>query len=420
MKPISPLGLPIGLSITIWTIIGIARFISENIHFKKKRLRKRSEAKVSDIAAIVPAHNEEVVIRKCIQALKVSLKPGQIYIVSDGSSDKTYRRARAEGCHVSQLKPGMGKAKAMIYLIRRYSLFKRYKFIFIVDADTNIDKKLVGNALELLKDPTTSVVFGSSQIEWPVHLRPRLKYYFWAYRDRLNRMLQYLFIYGQTWKYTNVNYVIPGFCTIYRSKILKKLEIDTPGLQIEDFNLAFQFHKKKLGKLAFGHNLIGWDQYPDNLVDYWKQLRRWNIGFFQTVKKNGVWPSMFWLTLGLFSFEVILHSLFVLFLPLTVFFLLAPYMPIDSNIIKTLSNLYPKIGLFENINFKSLFINIIILDYLFTVAIAILKRRPQFLFYGLFFIVMHYITSLVLISSIFPGVFGKSSGRWTSPKRFTI
>ena len=247
--------------------------------------------KPSDIAAVVPAHNEELIIRKCVQALKQVLDKKQIYVVSDGSNDKTYRRARMEGCHVSYLNPGRGKAKALKHLFTRYKLFKRYKLIFIVDADTNMDPSCLFHALPLFNDKNVGVVFASSQTKWVQHIIPKLSYYFIAYRDRLNRLLQYCFVYGQTWKYTNVIYVIPGFATIYRSRVLKKLEIDTPGLLIEDFNLAFQYHRRKLGKIGYNPAMIGWDQYPDNLPDYWKQVRRWNIGFFQTVKKNGIWAS---------------------------------------------------------------------------------------------------------------------------------
>ena len=416
MKPISPFGLPIGISITFWSLVGLIRLITEKFPFKKRR-KKLSHLKVSDIAAVVPAHNEELIIRRCIKALRQSLKPRQIYVVSDGSGDKTYRRARYEGCHVSRLDPGRGKARAMIYLINRYRLYQRYKLIFIVDADTNVDKTFVTRALEILQDPATSVVFATSQIKWQQHIIPNLKYYFLAYRDRLNRLLQYFFIYGQTWKYTNVNYVIPGFCTIYRSKILKKLEIDTPGLLIEDFNLAFQFHKKKLGKLGFSHGLIGWDQYPDNFIDYWKQVRRWNIGFFQTIKKNGVWPSFFWLALGIFSAEVLLHSIFILFLPLVILYLTIQLLPFTNEVTSVFTNFYKQFGPYKSLNLRDIFIGVFAIDYLFTVGVGLLKRRPQYLFYGLFFVFMHYVTSLILITSLVPGFFGKSSGRWISPTR---
>ena len=49
--------------------------------------------------------------------------------------------------------------------------------------------------------------------------------------------------------------------------------------------------------------------------------------------------------------------------------------------------------------------------------IGIIGKKPQMLFYGLFFIFMHFLTSLILLSSIYPGFFGKSDGKWVSPKR---
>ena len=414
MKPISPFGLPLGISFTIWTLAGLARYLSEKFTRRKKKSRKL-RFKPSDIAAVIPAHNEEPIIRKCIQALKQVLDKKQIYVVSDGSIDKTYMRARAEGCHVSNLTPGKGKAKALKHLFTHFKLFERYKLIFIVDADTNMDSSCLIHALPLFNDKNVGVVFASSQIRWAQHIIPKLSYYFIAYRDRLNRLLQYCFIYGQTWKYTNVIYVIPGFATIYRSNILKKLEIDTPGLFIEDFNLAFQFHKKKLGKVGYNPAIIGWDQYPEHLSDYWKQVRRWNIGFFQTVRKNGVWPSLFWLALGVFSVEIILNSIFFLFLPLFFLSLLLPLFPFSP--FTFFSHAFSSFPIYKNVSLNDLLIGTFLIDYIITVIIGLVNKKPQFIFYGLFFFVMHYITSLVLLTSIIPGFIGKSTGCWISPKR---
>lgn len=414
MKPISPFGLPLGISITFWTIIGLLRFISESVKGNEETIQK-NRFNSSDVAVVIPAHNEEVVIKQCIRAVAKFVDKKQIYVVSDGSSDKTYRRAQMEGCHVSYLNPGRGKAKALKHLFNTYSLFRKYKLIFIVDADTRMDENCLKYALPLFDDKDIKVVFASSQIEWPRHIRPKLAYYFMAYRDRLNRLLQYCFVYGQTWKFTNVNYVIPGFATIYRSDVLKRLEIDTPGLLIEDFNLAFQFHRRKLGKLGYEPRMIGWDQYPTNLTDYWKQVRRWNIGFFQTVRINGVWSSFFWLALGIFSFEILMNSIFFILLPIILLTLLSTFIsfgPFDK-----ITNFYQSLPFYESYSIFDLFIGVFLIDYAITVIIGLWNKKPQFIFYGLFFFFMHYLTSLILLSSIIPGFFGKSEGRWNSPKR---
>ena len=418
MKPISPFGLPVGISIAFWSIVGLIRLLVEK--FIKKSIYPTAGPNImtpEDIAVILPAHNEELVIRKSIQALRQSLDPSQIYVVSDGSTDKTYRRARMEGCHVSYLNPGRGKARALVYLIEQFQLYERYKLIFILDADTRVDEHFIERALPFFNDPEIGVVFAKSTIVWPRHILPRLKLYFVAYRERLNRMLQYFLIYGQTWKYASLNYVIPGFCTIYRSGVLRALKIDTPGILIEDFNLAFQFHKKKIAKLGYHPSLIAWDQYPDNLVDYVKQVRRWNIGFFQTVRKNGVWPSFFWLTLGVFSIEVLLNSVFVLFLPFILLYYFSLPLLGSNLFLDSFTNFYHYFGPYRNISLGDIWVGTFLIDYAVTVVIGLINRKPQFIIYGLFFFIMHFIVSLVLLSSIIPGFFGSSAGRWEPPTR---
>ena len=418
MKPISPFGLPFGITSSFWGIIGLVRLLTEKLGRRTKTTRNmKTKMKPNDIAVVVPAHNEEVIIRQCIKSLKYSLRPKQIYVVSDGSSDKPYRRARMEGCHVSRLNPGRGKARALKYLFKRFHLFKKYQLIFIVDADNRVDKNLIPRALPFFNDPEISVVTAATKIHWPQHIFPRLKWYFVSYRDRLNRLLVYFYIYGQTWKYTNVNYVIPGFCTIYRSKILKQLEIDTPGLLIEDFNLAFQLHRKKLGKIAYHTSLIGWEQYPDNLKDYWKQVRRWNIGFFQTIRQNGIWPSFFWLALGTFSLEVTLNSIFIVLLPLLLLLWIFPSLASLHPIFTTVMTFSSQFGPYKSISLRTLFFGTFLMDYWLTIIVAWIYKRPQLLIYGLFFFFMHYVTSLILLTSIIPGFFRSSEGRWISPTR---
>jgi len=412
------LGSFFGPSFIFWFLMGLARLTLQRVE-KLRHRRARNIYKTTDVAAIIPSHNEELVIKACVDFLKKSLKPSQIYVTSDGSSDKTYKIAKALKVIASELKPGRGKAKAIVYTLRKYKLFKRYKLIFIVDADTKIEKLFLKRALPLFNDGATAVVFGRASIYWPQHIIPDLKYYFIAYRERLNRILQYFLIYGMTWRHTNVSFVVPGFCALYRSEILKKLEIDTPGLLIEDFNLAFQLHKKKLGTIGYSPTSIGWDQHPDNLKDYWNQVRRWNIGFFQTVKVNGIWLSFFHIALITFSVEVFLSVIFTLFLPiLLVYLVISQISFLQTNaVVSGFISLYQSFGPYRYVSLRDIFIWLFVFDYGTSVIIGLTHKKPQFIFYGLFFFFMHYVTSLILVSSLIPGFFGKSVGRWTSPTR---
>lgn len=418
MKPISPLGLPISITFIFWTIVGVVRFFSERVLGVRYQTLE-SQNGTDQIAAIIPAHNEEKILRPCLHSLKRHLDPRQIYVISDASTDQTAKAAQEEHVCIQSIRTSVGKAKAITYGIHHYRLFERYKFIFILDADTRVEHNFIKRALRLLDDPEISVVFASVAVHWPRHIVPKLKLFFVSYRERLDYILRFFYIYGQTWKHTNIMPVIPGFCTIYRSDVLKQLQIDTPGIIIEDFNLAFQLHKKKLGKIGYDFGLVGWSQNPDNLKDYWNQVRRWNIGFFQTIRKYGVWPSFFWLSLGMFLLEVSINVLFIVLLPIVAVY----WALVTRGSAETVSAIpfYHYIQEwympYADINFFSLVLFIFLFDYLITVAIGVAHRRPQYIFYGLFFFILHYITSLVLLTAIIPGFLTSSRGHWVSPKR---
>ena len=221
-------------------------------------------------------------------------------------------------------------------------------------------------------------------------------------------------MFGQTWHLTNVLPVIPGFASIYRTSVLKNLKIYVPGLAIEDFNLAFQLRKKKLGIIAHHPSAFATAQDPGNLRDYAKQVRRWNLGFFQTVRLYGIWPSFFWLSLGIFTLEVFSAAIFFIALPVLIFFLILPffgqivipsYLPISAAI----SNYY--------ITFWDIVFAVFAIDYLFTLFVAIKDKKPILLFYGLGFIFLRILDGLILLTTTPQAFFTKSRGTWVSPKR---
>jgi biofilm PGA synthesis N-glycosyltransferase PgaC len=416
------IGLPVGITSTFWFLMGLLRALTEQIQKGKPKKKPQGWQKVTtkDIAVIIAAHNEEKVIRKCIQAIKHSIDPNQIHVASDGSTDNTLMEVKKEGCRVVGIAPGVGKAKALVHLIESYKIYDNYKFVMIVDADTKVDKHYITLAIPWLEDPKIAVVFPTARIKWQQHLIPTWKYYIISYRERLDRILQFFLVYGQTWKYTNASFVAPGFCTIYRSSVLRQLRIDTPGLLIEDFNLAFQLHKKKLGLIHFQPSFIGWDQHPDNLRDYWKQVRRWNIGFFQTIVANGYWTSFFWWTMAAFSIEVAVHAMFILVLPLVIILNISMHLPDTLPFAANLAHILSPYLPFITYTYFELFLAVFWFDYMMTIVFGIMGRKPQFLFYGIFFYFMHYVTALILLTSFIPGFFSKSNGIWTSPKRHTL
>lgn len=404
---------PIGLSMFFWSVVGLVRYTVEKKSSQPKLSRRKLKKKISQVAVCVPAHNEELVIKRTIQALNKLVDLDQIYVVSDGSRDNTVSITKSLGCSVLKLNPGLGKAGALEALIKKFKLFSRYKFILIVDADTIFPKSFLRRALPVFSNKKVSVVTAYAKTKWYRGFSLSDKMFIVSYRTRLWVLVQWFFTFGQTWRYTNVLPVIPGYASLYRVSVLKKLKIEVPGIAIEDFNMAFQLHKKKLGLIAHHPSIYATTQEPSNFSDYWKQVQRWNVGYLQTIKYWKFWPSFFWVSLGIFIVEIILGSIFYLLLPVLILLLLGlsfssvvPSFLVDSG--RYIDNNY--ISLIDLIVLTYLF------DYLLSLIVAYSTKKYAIAIYGLGFIFFRFIDAVVFLVAI-PKAFTQSSGKWESPER---
>lgn len=417
-------GIPISINVALWSIVGIMRYIDDRRRAARRResgehvmTAEKFEEERGKVAVLLPCYNEEIIVTKAIESLKQLVPADQIFVAADGCTDRTADIARGENCQVLELNPGRGKARALEALIEHFGILDVYSYVLMADADAIFGPNYLKNALAIFaRDPEVSAVAGYARTPWRKHYVPNTRMFYMGYRVRLYRVLQWLLVYGWSWRYTNVQPVVPGFASIYRSNVLHQLDIYVPGMVIEDFNLAFQIHKKKLGRVAHHPSVYAIDQDPDNLADYMRQVERWNVGYWQTVKHNGFWPSKFWLAQGFFVLEVVAFAITLLILPVIIIGMTLAYKPAMTEVLFTM-------GAFKFTMFHfaivGIYFGIFVVDYFMTVIVALRDRRYMLLFYGLGFIFIRVIDSMILLMSIFKG-FRKSEsvGRWTPPTRY--
>lgn len=402
------LAASLGISTTFWCVIGLCRFVSEKLSGPRRR---QASLSVADVAVVIPAHNEEVALPKCLAALSTVVPPSQIHVASDGSRDRTVAIAREAGCNVLDIQPNGGKAKALASAIDKFALCERYKAVLIQDADSEIDPHYLDYALPLLEDPRNAVVAGHVLSRWRNQFWPSLDMLYAAYRTRLYRLLQTVFQYGQTWRWTNVAYIAPGFASMYRSSVLKHIDITAPRLVIEDFNMTFEVQRKGLGRIAYSPRARCSSEDPFTLNDYRKQVQRWYLGFWQTVRRHGVWPSLFWLSLGPLLVELLTISALALALPLMLVLYLAADIQVPAfslpDMTVEMTSPIPLIALF------------LAADYTLTIAVSLLERRPSMLLYGLLFPLIRLLDAALFWRALITSFVAKSDGRWVSPQRYT-
>lgn len=410
-----------GINFTLWGIIGFIRLVYD--FFNKGKYKPHpvtgDSIREGEVAVIIPAHNEELVIADTLNSILTLIKKENVFVVSDGSKDATANIARSFNVNVLENEVGSGKAGALDKGIQHFDLINRFKAVILLDADTRLKHTYLKSALPFFNDPEIVAVAGYAATIWNPKKMNWNQLLFVSHRDRIYFLTQRFLKFGQTWKYTNVTPIVPGFASIYRTSIINKIDMNPPGLVIEDFNMTFEIHHKKLGKVAHHPKVVGYTQDPDNAQDYFKQVKRWQLGFWQTIRLHGFWTSKFWIALFLQLTEVLLESIVFLLLPFVLFFC--------SIALLVNEILLPDIlSLFMGVRFMNFYyllwvyaLGIWIADYVVTIFVALAHKRRHYLLVGFAFPAIRFFDSIAFISGIFKAFVVKSTGKWVSPTRRT-
>ncbi len=402
--------LVLGVNTLFWSAAGLIRVVAGLRHQPGGAHRFTA----SDVAVLMPAHNEEAVIANSLQAVLKLLPPEQIHVVSDGSKDDTVNFAKHYGVNVYDLQPNRGKAGALAAAIEYFELAAKFKVMLLLDADSRLADDYLETGLPGFDDPDVVAVAG--RVRCMHDPRTFLGRFLVGYRSRLYAVTQLLIKYGQASRRANVVNIVPGFASMYRTDILAAINITAPGLVIEDFNMTFELHANRLGRIAFHPGAaVAYTQDPDDWRSYMSQIKRWTLGYWQTVRKHGLHLGMFWTALAVQIFELVSSSVMVFaLLPLLVLGLysqfVAPHLGDLGAFGWTITGGLP---------LKYAFTGFVLPDMALTTFAAIALRRPSLMLMAPLFPVLRFVEAYVCLRSIPAAWRTTSTGRWISPKRRT-
>ena len=410
--------LVLGVNFTLWGTVGLLRLVDDHFVTRRRRSPEPSGGSagavdITDVALLIPAHNEELVLGKTVASAAALLPVENVYVVSDGSHDATEAVAERLGANVLRLEHGRGKASALTAGLAKFHLGARYKVVLLLDADTELFPDYFTRGLQQFEDPSVVAVAGGTTTDWRRSERSIGTRFLLAHRDRVYLLTQLLQKFGQSWRRSNVVHIVPGAASMYRVEALAQIELAAPGLVIEDFNMTFEVHHKHLGRIAFHPGVQAYTQDPDNLSDYTKQMHRWCLGFWQTVRRHGFWPSRFCLALAVTVFDLLMSSLFFVSLPLVLLALGLDGLVGDA--VPAVSETAAYLG--DAFDPRLLFLAVVLPDYSLTVLAAIIRRRPLYLMLGLGFLGMRVVDSMAALYTLPQAWARTSSGRWVSPTR---
>jgi len=230
------------------------------------------------MALLIAAHNEELVLEKTItSAIHAGMKPENIYVVDDYSSDSTSRIAKSllPKSNVSRVHRS-GKGLAISKAIKRFEFAERYYWLHIADADGGF----APNYFRVLRRNIRKNYIAATGYVRSLPGRDVSQYRVFEYTIgmELHRRLQSMF---------GVISVIPGPTSCFRTDILKSLKFNTGSLT-EDFDVTLQIHRQKLGKIQYIPNAYVYTQDPRTVKDFYKQVTRWNRGVMQGLVRHKI------------------------------------------------------------------------------------------------------------------------------------
>ncbi|HVV25964.1 MAG TPA: glycosyltransferase family 2 protein [Candidatus Saccharimonadales bacterium] len=239
-----------------------------------RRTRPSKYKRLSKSAILIASKDGEKTIYQTVRAARATRYP--VYVVSDGSSDRTAQEARRAGARVLALRKNVGKPAALHRAYKHFKLGQEFSAIAILDDDVVIEKDFMRESKKLMSRDT-AIVVGKNQTAWPkgnwnAFLAVRA-YSYWNYQLILRRIQSAY----------NVMNCISGSNSLYRTEVLDKvLRKHTPYI-VDDTFWTLETHRLGLGNITYAPAAKAWIQDPTNLQDWYKQNLRWMWGTFQGI-----------------------------------------------------------------------------------------------------------------------------------------
>ena len=406
--------LLLGANFAVWGAIGLVRLAESGTRRSPPAASGGGELTVADVAVLIPAHNEALVIGESLRSIMALVPRQNVHVVSDGSTDATVQIARRAGARVIETKENVGKAGALQEAIERFGLVRRFALVMLLDADTRVQPGYFGAALPMLADPKVVAVAGCVRTALDRKLSPSGNVLV-GHRARIYTVGQRALKFGQTYLRSNATPIVPGFASLYRTRVLPKIDMNPPGLVIEDFNMTFEVYQKRLGKVGFNLGAVAVTQDPDNFRDYVRQTKRWAVGLWQTVRRHPPRANLFTAMLALLLLELVTSSVLFALLPLVLLVLAVPELAGGAASWPWFADVYAPVS--AHVRLTTVLFGVVLPDYLLTCAVALIERRPRLLLLGVFFPFLRIVDAMIALYSVPVAWLSRSSGRWKSPAR---
>jgi cellulose synthase/poly-beta-1,6-N-acetylglucosamine synthase-like glycosyltransferase len=229
------------------------------------------------VTVLVPAHNEEKVIVRSIEALLASdYEPLEIVVIDDGSKDDTLavvEHSFADEPRVRSFKKvNGGKAEALNFGIEHAS----GEIVIGMDADTLFAPDAISKLVRHFADERVGAVAGNAKVGNRINLLTRWQALEYITNQNLDR---------RAFDLLNCITVVPGAIGAWRKDLVREAGGFTGDTLAEDADLTLNVleHGKRID---YEDEALAYTEAPDTVRGLSKQRSRWVFGTMQTFWKH--------------------------------------------------------------------------------------------------------------------------------------
>ena len=262
--------------ITIYWAYQIVVSFCSLIKLKDKKLIIEKEHK---FMAIIPAHNEENVIKNLVESLNNQNYPKDLYdvfVIADNCTDRTAEIAKEAGAKVLKRFDEAHKTKGYAlnwFLKQKIEENADYDAFCVFDADNIVDKNFIKNMNKKLCQGE-EIVQGYRDIKNPTDswISSGYAIFYWM-MNRFYHLARYNL---------GLSPLINGTGFMVKFDLIKPNGWQTITLTEDiEFSLINIANGRKLG---WATDAIVYDEQPVNFSQSWSQRSRWTVGHLQCMK----------------------------------------------------------------------------------------------------------------------------------------
>lgn len=272
------------------------------------------EAELPFVSVIIPAHCEEEVIGRSLEAvLDLNYPHFEVLVVNDGSSDGTVDEVRPflSDPRVRLLDKQVNEGKAMA--MNDAILCSKGELLFIMDADAMPDPNALRAMVPHFRSARVAAVAGNPRVRNATNVLSQLQAIEFSSVIGLMRRAQR--IWGRVM-------CVSGVVGMFRKSALIDVGLFSPGMATEDIDLTWKL-QSKFYDIRYEGSALVWMLVPQTISVWWKQRQRWALGLGQVLRRNSfIFTGWRWRRLHPLYLETVLSYLWSLtFVSVTLFWI---------------------------------------------------------------------------------------------------